>query len=259
MFNWLRNRRHRRIRSETSPAAWESILEGKVPYFRLLPPEDRAELLGHVHVLLAEKHFEGCAGFLITEEVRVTIAAHAACLLLHRNADYFPRLKTILVYPNVFYVHDDYPDEDGIVSGEAGEHAGQSWDLGVVVLAWEEVEYASKPASGGYNVVLHEFAHQLDIEDGSMDGTPFLENTTTHGHWAEALQLAYDDLLHDLRRNRPTVIDEYGATDEAEFFAVAIEAFFGTPVKLRRKHPELYKVFKAYFQQDPAHLAENKR
>ena len=257
MMNWLKKRKRHRVRGAPFPEEWEAHLERSVPYYSVLPPEDKEELLGHVQVLLAEKHFEGCRGFEITDEVRVTIAGHAACLLLHRETDYFPKLKTILVYPSIFVVEDDYTDEDGIVSTGADEHAGQSWDLGVVVLAWDEVQRSSKASRDGYNIVLHEFAHQLDLEDYFADGTPLLWENGHYERWAEVFESEYSDLIHDLRRGRRTVIDEYGATNEAEFFAVAVEAFFGTPVKLRRRHPDLYRELSAYFRQDPAHLVEN--
>ncbi len=256
MFSWFKRKKRRRARKAPFPEEWLAYLERSVPYFFLLPPEDKEELLGHVQVLLAEKHFEGCRGFEITDEVRVTIAGHAACLLLHQEADYFPKLKTVLVYPSIFLVEDHYPDEDGIVSGGADEHAGQSWDLGVVVLAWDEVQRSSKKGRDGYNVVLHEFAHQLDLEDHFADGTPLLWENGQYERWAEVFESEYSDLIHDISRGRRTVIDEYGATNEAEFFAVAVETFFGTPVKLRRKHPELYQELSAYFRQDPANLKE---
>ena len=257
MFNWFKRRKRSRARKAPFPEEWEAYLERNVPYYSVLPPEDKEELLGHLRVLLDEKHFEGCRGFEITDEVRVTIAGHAACLLLHGETDYFARLKTVLVYPSVFLVEDDYPDEDGIISGGADEHAGQSWDLGVVVLAWDEVQRSTKTSRDGYNVVLHEFAHQLDLEDYFADGTPLLRENGHYERWAEVFESEYSDLIHDLRRGRRTVIDEYGATNEAEFFAVAVEAFFGTPIKLRRRHPDLYRELSAYFRQDPAHLVEN--
>ncbi len=254
MFDWFRSRRRIRIGHSPFPTAWLSFVEKNVPYYSMLATESREELLEHVKVLLHEKHFEGCGGFEVVDEVRVTIAAHASCLLLHREADYFPRLRTVLVYPSIFLVEDEYPDEDGVVYGGGDEHAGQSWDRGVVVLAWDEVLKSSKYAGDGYNVVLHEFAHQLDTEDRFADGTPILGDKARYDEWGEVFQAEYEDLIRDVRRGRHTVIDEYGATNEAEFFAVAVEAFFETPVKLRRKHSELYEQLSVYFQQDPASL-----
>lgn len=259
MFNWLKRRRRRHHDRAPLPAQWLTYLLENVPYFSVLPTEDREELLRHVRVLLNEKHFEGCRGFDVTDEVRVTIAGHAACLLLHRDSDYFPKLRTILVYPSIFLVEDHHPDQNGIVSPGTDEHAGQSWDLGVVVLAWDEVVQSSKPSREGYNVVLHEFAHQLDLEDHFADGTPPLSDAAHYARWIAVFRADYDDLIRDLRRGHHTVIDEYGATNEAEFFAVATEAFFETSVRLRRKHPELYKELSSYFQQDPADLLEKHR
>lgn len=260
MFTWLKERRRRRVRERPFPAAWRAIIEHNVPYYRILPPEDREALLRHVLVFLDEKHFEGCAGFEITEEVRVTIAAHACVLLLHLDADYFPGLVSILVYPSSFYVEDhNAGEEDGVVSEWDELRSGESWEHGTVILAWDEVELSRRELGDGYNVVLHEFAHQLDQADGWADGAPLFADKDRCREWADVLERNYQKLVRDVRRNRRTLIDEYGATDPAEFFAVVTETFFELPVQLQLRHPDLYDAMRRYYGQDPAALIEATR
>jgi len=254
MFRWLANRRRQRIRETPFPEPWFEYLDRNVPYYHQLSEDDRNELLDNTKVLLDEKHFEGCDGFEITDEVRVTIAAHASCLILHRDARYFPRLRTVLVYPSLFMVPTNDLDVEGVISADNAAHAGLSWDIGVIVLAWDEVLRSTGTRTDGYNVILHEFAHQLDLEDWVANGTPLLGDSDEYHRWSEIFQADYEAHVEQVRRNRRTVIDEYGATDEAEFFAVATEHFFETPRQLQRRHADLYQLLSAYYGQDPANL-----
>jgi hypothetical protein len=204
-----------------------------------------------MHVFLAEKHFEGCNGFEITDEVRVTIAGEACLLLLNRETKYYPGLVTILVYPAVFYA--EVEDADGhIVSEYKEDRSGESWDLGVVILSWEDaVEHAST-GRAGYNVALHEFAHQLDMENGDMDGMPGLESAAEREAWRRAFTAAYEHFERAAYSNRRTLVDPYGAGDPAEFFAVVTESFFERPLALRREYADLYEVLARYYRVDPA-------
>jgi len=237
------------------PADWAEVLTRNVPYYRRLPPEQQARLREITLVLLNEKHWEGCRGFTLTDEIRVTIAGHAACLLLGRPDGYFPKLKTILVYPTMFLVEDEVHEPDGTVAEVADEHAGQSWDLGVVVLAWDEVERSAEHAGDAYNVVLHEFAHQLDAAATESDGAPILDDPSLQTRWADVMQRHYDKLSRDYERGKPTLLDPYGLEAPAEFFAVATETFFESPKELLAEHPELYGLLRDYYRQDPALLA----
>lgn len=257
MFWWTKRRRRARWREEGLPEELRALLTRNVPYYRDLPEADRHELEGHVQVLLHEKYFEGCRGLTMTDEVRVTIAGHAACLLLHREPDYFPRLKSILVYPSTFLVRDDFPEPDGTVLIGDDPHAGQSWDVGAVVLAWDEVLLSAERDAEAYNVVIHEFAHQLDFEDRHVDGTPRLHDPALHRRWVEVMTEHFDQLGRDIDHDRHTLIDPYGSSEPAEFFAVATETFFELPRLLRDRHPELYGILRDYFRQDPASLLEN--
>lgn len=251
MFGWLRERRRRRLRDQAVPGSWRELLGKRFVLFRRLPERDRCELLGHVHVLLAEKHFEGCGGQEITDEVRVLIAAEAAVLQLRRRATYFPTLYSILVYPDVYTVTMQEPTEGGFVIEETAENVGESWDTGSVVLSWKDVLRGAADRDDGCNVVLHEFSHQLDAENGQTEGMPQIDDPELRGRWPIVFEREYDRLCDLADRGRRTFIDEYGATHPSEFFAVATEHFFMEPVEFSRRHPELYNTLAAYYCQDP--------
>jgi Mlc titration factor MtfA (ptsG expression regulator) len=252
LLGWLRRRRRKRVLEKPFPEAWRAILDRRVPMYGRLTADERAHLERIVQILVAEKHFEGCNGFEITDEVRVTIAGHAACLLLGNERDYYPRLRSIVVYPDIFVARGEFEAPDGTVVYDADERAGESWDLGAVVLAWDEVLQSGRNLGDGYNVVLHEFAHQLDQSDREADGTPILKDPALRERWAEVMQADYDALHRDLDEGRATVLDPYAAEDPAEFFAVASETFFESPKRLKRKHPELYALLSGFYRQDPA-------
>lgn len=256
MFSWFKRRRRERLRATPLPSRWRSIIARNVPYVALLPPSDRQELEGHIQVLLAEKKFMGCAGLEITDEIRLTIAAQAALLLLHRDTDYFPLMRTVLVYPDRFMVKHSIEQEDGTVVEEEVEQAGESWQGGPVVLSWQDVVESAADPHDGYNVVLHEFAHQLDDESGGTDGAPDLGSTSRYRAWAHAFSHEYEQLQDAVLSGRILLLDEYGAESPAEFFAVATECFFECPRALRNEHPELYAQLAQYYYQDPAAYCE---
>nr|HPK00243.1 zinc-dependent peptidase [Candidatus Hydrogenedentota bacterium] len=250
MFAYFKNRRRRRLRAEPFPEAWAGILEKNVPYYRHLPAEDRDELRQHVQVFLAEKHFEGCRGIQITDEIRVTVAGQACVLLLHRDTDYFPSLVTILVYPGAFVVKTVIQSHEVFVVHGEEEREGEAWQRGVIVLAWDSVHEGFRHPHDGDNVILHEFAHQLDLQDSDADGLPADMPAALQPRWGQVLSKAYDALCRDVERGRPSVLDPYGATNPAEFFAVVTECFFECPRELKQAYPELYDVFRAYYRQD---------
>lgn len=239
------------MRGKAFPLEWVKIVQLTVPFYARLPPDDQRELQGHIQVFLAEKRFEGCGGVTITDEIRVTIAAYACVLLLHRETDYYPLLVTILVYPHPFVVSRYQAGPAGQVIEAAQTLAGESWRHGNVVLAWDEVQHSAFDLHDGHNVVLHEFAHQLDEEDGSANGAPVLPGRSMYGAWARILGTDYSELVRDMEEGRQSVLDQYGATNPAEFFAVATETFFEAPAKLRSSHPELYAELLLYYRQDP--------
>jgi MtfA peptidase len=229
------------------------MIERNVPIVLRLPPADQQELFGHVQVFLAEKHFEGAGGLELTDEIRVTIAAQACLLLLHREADYYPLLKSIIVYPSTYVVPGEHSVGGGVWEEGEDELLGHtSSNLSALVLAWDSTLHGARDVRDGENVVLHEFAHQLDFESGDSNGTPLLESNKRYASWARVLGAEYERLRRVSELGRPSVLDEYGAENPAEFFAVATEAFFERPAELRAKHPALYEELRAFYEQDPA-------
>jgi Mlc titration factor MtfA (ptsG expression regulator) len=257
VLDFFADRRRARLRAEPIPAEWRAIVRRNVPIFRRLTPEDQGELLGHVRVLLAEKHFEGCGGLDLTDEIRVTIAAQACLLLLHRETDYYPRLKSILVYPTGYTAHGEHHVE-GEIWEEGSEdrlgHTGQR--LGAMVLAWDSAKQGALEPTDGENLVLHEFAHQLDFEDSATNGTPVLESRAEYLAWGRVMSEEFEALRDAEEKGHETLIDQYGAENPAEFFAVITEAFFERPHALRRRHPELYDRLATFYRQDPTSFVQ---
>jgi len=214
VFDLFKSRRRARLRAQPTTRAWREILERNLPIFTRLAAADQSELLGHTNVFLAEKHFEGAGSLELTDEIRVTIAGQACLLLLHRDTDYYPQLISIIVYPSGYTAREDRHIGGGIWE-EGGEdrlgHTGQR--LSALVLAWDAVRHGAAAPTDGENLVLHEFAHQLDFENMSSDG--------------------------------------YGATNPSEFFAVATETFFERPRALKKKHPTLFAQLQRFYRQDP--------
>jgi Mlc titration factor MtfA (ptsG expression regulator) len=248
MLGW-KERRRRRVREQPFPPDWRSVLEDSVPLYRRLPSDDREELHGHVQVLLAEKHFEGAAGLEATDRMRLVVAAQAGILLLHRPTNYFPKLVSILLYPSEYSVQEAIEDDDGLVDEIDEARVGESWQTGTLILSWEEV--GRDLESDVQNVVLHEFAHQLDAESGETNGAPILPDRELRQRWADAMSDAFERLTGAVERDEETLLDPYGAEDPAEFFAVATEAFFLTPSELAKEEPDIYAVLSEFFQQNP--------
>lgn len=257
----VRRRRHHQARAELHaepfPADWRATLERTFPLYRRLSDAERERLHGLVQVFLAEKNFEGCGGLELTDEIRLTIAAQACLLLLNlEDADYYARLRSILVYPST--VTPTYVERHNSGELAQGEEPllGQSWKHGTVILSWNSVRQGAAAADDGRNVIFHEFAHQLDQETGEADGTPYLESASALRAWGEVMQEHYVGLREAVEADRKTLLDEYGAENPAEFFAVATEFFFEKPVQLKRKHPALYEELQRYYGQDPTQWRE---
>lgn len=228
MFGFLRRRRRRRLRAAPVPPAWLDILASNAPFVARLDDAARAHLLGDIQVLVAEKHFIAAGGMVITDEVRVTIAAAAARVVLHLDVARYDDLTEIVVYPDAYR----HAGQDGAVLGEA--HA---W--GTVVLSWAAVLTGMRNPRDGLDTAVHEFAHVLDRADGTFDGAPTLRAGDHYRPWATVMQRGFDRLRARDRGLRK-VLRDYGATNEAEFFAVATEVYFERPDELRRRAPELY-------------------
>lgn len=252
MFSYFRNKRRKRLIAMPVPGAWWEVIDANVPLVREMDKFDRDELGGIVQVLMHEKDFEGCGGLEITDEIRLTILAQAAILLLRRETGYYPTLKTILVYPSAYVVPQEQPNPDGTISTQGQVRLGESWYHGSLVLAWDHVLHAAVNHDDGHNVTLHEFAHQLDGVATGMDGAPNLPNKERYSSWARVLGSEYEQLTNQLHNGHKTRIDPYGATNPPEFFAVVTEAFFEKPSMLKRHYPELYQELAKFYQQDRA-------
>jgi Mlc titration factor MtfA (ptsG expression regulator) len=248
--------RRKQLMSSPFPPKWEGILNRNVAFYHYLPDSLKKELQGHINVFLGEKIFEGCGGLKITDEIRVTIAAQACILLLNRKPTYYPKLYTILVYPSA-YVAKQVTVKGMEHTEEMTVRGGESWGRGEVVLTWDYVRKAAIDLAFGHNVVLHEFAHQLDQENGSANGAPILEKGTSYRTWAMVLSKEYEKLRRKALSGRKDIMDYYGATNPAEFFAVATETFFERPKQMKLTHPELYKELESYYGLDPLKWFEN--
>ena len=247
----LRRSRRARASARPFPPEFVQILERNVPLYRKMPPCLQAELRGRINVLLDEKVFIGCGGLEITDEIRVTIAGHACCLILNRDADFFPGFSSILVYPDVYLV--DEVVSDGVVETEGQDaRSGESWHRGPVVLSWQDVLDSLAEDNDGYNVVLHEFAHKLDEENGEANGVPALAETSHYKEWADVLTRAYSASGTADGEQRVRVLDEYAFTAPEEFFAVATETFFEKPAEMQRELPDLYAQLSRFYCVDPA-------
>lgn len=243
-----RKRQRDAARAAPFPDAWRKMLERNVALYRRLPVPLREQLHGHVLAFLHVKTFHGCAGFEITDEVRVTVAAQACMLLLNKETDYFPGFTSILIYPDTFVARA--LEHDGLIAGVSEDvRAGESWHRGPVVLSWLDVLQSARQTDEAFNVVIHEFAHKLDEENSVSAGLPLLEDPRQYAAWAEVFSDEYTAMLG--RRGEGGVLDDYAASSPAEFFAVASETFFERPRALYENHAELYATLERYYKVDP--------
>ncbi|MGH7327900.1 MAG: zinc-dependent peptidase, partial [Polyangiaceae bacterium] len=247
----MRAAKRKRLRETPLEPDRVAIIAQRFAYFARLSAEDQRELLGHVQVFLDEKNFEGCGGLELTDEIKLTIAAQACLLLLHRDTDYYPGLDAILVYPSAYRARKQASVGRGVVIESDQVRLGESHQRGIVVLSWDAILRGGQDEKDAHNVVLHEFAHQLDQEDGDADGAPVLENRADYKSWAHVFLAEYETLVREAETGARTDIDSYGATNPAEFFAVVTEAFFEQPEKLAKNHPRLYEQLSRYYKQDP--------
>ncbi|MFA6714247.1 MAG: M90 family metallopeptidase [Victivallales bacterium] len=245
-------RREKLMAGELPPESLE-VLEKRVALYSLLPDELRKELHGRIAVFLDEKAFEGCGGMEITSTVKVTIAAFAGLLLLNKDFECYPGLNSILVYPDTYVASNSRSKLGGVtVVQKESARLGESWTHGNLVLSWRQIENEAGNVHCHENVVLHEFAHQLDQLDGYADGTPPLSNKSAYPEWREVMTREYEHLCREAEHAVKDVINWYGATNPAEFFAVTTESFFCNPLALQRAHVQLYELFKEFYRLDPA-------
>jgi Mlc titration factor MtfA (ptsG expression regulator) len=231
--------------------AHAAIIERNVAQYRGMPEPQRAELRRLVQQFLLQKKFLGCDGLELTDEMRVTIAAQACLLLMGRPSKVYAVLHTVLVYPGAFLVPRRQVDAAGVVTEARQDLLGESWGDGRVVLSWDHVRRAGNEVAPGQNVVLHEFAHQLDSESGSNNGAPWLGARERYARWSQVLGRHFEQLRAEAWYGQYGVLDHYGASSPAEFFAVATESFFEQPYRVAARHPDLFNEFVTYFRVDP--------
>ncbi|MDJ0568217.1 MAG: zinc-dependent peptidase [Pleurocapsa sp. MO_192.B19] len=243
--------RRQRLKNQPMSLHWLTIIQQNLPIYQHLPEPLQKRLQGHVNVILAEKQFVGCGGLSITSEIKLTIAAIASLLLLNERGEYYPKLCSILVYPSAYVVNQTKPISNYVVQESKVVRLGESWTRDRVVLSWSQIKYDTQNWQDGHNVILHEFAHQLDSESGTANGVPILEQESDYVTWALVFTREYQQLIKNVQRGSQTVMDAYGTTNPAEFFAVATETFFEKPKQLAQLHPALYNQLKRYYKLDP--------
>jgi Mlc titration factor MtfA (ptsG expression regulator) len=248
---FLTRRRRRKLLAEPFPDRWMMHLRRNVHYYELLDDAERARLRDDLRIFIAEKRWEGCGGLELTEEMQVTIAAQAVLLVLASSIDDLRRAKDILVYPAA-YVMPSPRRVSGAIMAESTAASGTAWYRGPVIISWADALAGGRNAADGRNVVLHEFAHKLDMLDGVVNGTPPLKNRDAYRDWHRVMTVEYDELQRDSLNGRATLLRTYAATNPGEFFAVATECFFEKPTAMRDHHPDLYRVLSEYYQQDTA-------
>lgn len=252
MLGWYRENARRHLLEQQFPPPWLSFLAGNVAQYPHLSDQQQTHLRNDTRIIVAEKTWEGCGGLLITDEIKVTVAAQACLLLLGRTEhDYFARVRSILVYPTTFRVTDANSQDPYGEWHEGDPAAGQSVYRGPVILAWDAVLSEGRDLSFGSNVVIHEFAHQLDFLDGYTNGTPEISDDDLYDRWCDVMTEEFQKLQERVRKGKKTLLGDYAATSETEFFCVASEVFFTQPTRLRGRHPALYALLADYYRVNP--------
>jgi hypothetical protein len=254
MCSWFANSRRKKLIQEPFPPSWEDIIQRNVAHYCMLDDTERTRLRALIQVLIAEKDWEGCGGLELTDEIRVTISAQACLLLLGLPHNYYQNVETIIVYPSTVIPPQRKPGffETALAPLEEPHPIiGQAFQRGPVIIIWDAALHGGRNPESGHNVVYHEFAHKLDMLDGAADGTPPLRDRAEYRDWVQTCSREYLRLKHDAEHGRKSFLNAYGATSEAEFFAVATEQFFDQPLLMIKNAPDLYRVLKAYYRQDP--------
>lgn len=241
MFGFLRNRKRRALRRSEFVPEVADVVESSTLRASISSLSLRTRMDETVRILMAELSWEGCDGFVVDERMKATIAGHAATMLLGIQDYYFDTVPSILVFPQSF-VRDQY--------GRPSWHAGEAWQFGPLAFSWSDVLRDSRRLDGK-NVVIHEFAHHLDGLDGEMGGSIPFSDRSKLKQWHEVSEREYQMLVEAVSGQRPTLFDYYGATNSAEFFAVASECFFELPRQFEQQHPELFGLLCDFYQINP--------
>ncbi len=247
-------RRTRILREGLLPSdSWEWLRQDH-PILGRLSNDELGRLRELASIFLHEKVFEGADGIELTDPMREVIAVQACLPIVNLGIEWYENWKTVVVVPDVFVEEHREFDPAGVAHEWNEDNSGESWDQGPVVLSWEDVE-----ASGwgdGYNVIIHEAAHRLDLLDGEMNGRPALHKGMSPQEWLEVFSAAYGDLKRRAAKKRRRLrIDPYAVEDDAEFFAVASEYFFEQPEVLNGEYPDVVRLLRAFYKQDPLRRA----
>ncbi len=248
MFSWFRHRRRRRLLAQPFPSDWEEILRAHARFAEDFTAAQHVKLRQSIQLLVPEKNWEGCGGLRLTDEHRVTIAAQIARMTLHFDNELFDEVLSILVYPGAYQATSRDPLSGGLVIESASGRAGEAWHRGPVILSWDDVMENVFDPTPHRNLVIHEFAHQLDMRNGShADGFPVIESPVWAERWRQVLPASYDELTQLCQQHIPSILDCYGATSPAELFAVASESYFEQAVELRFQWPQLFELLDHFY------------
>ena len=249
---WRKFRDERTLRRRPIPdALWQWTL-ARYPFIAQRSAQDLAALRDLATLFLAAKEFTGAQGFVVTDEIAVAVAAQACLPVLRLGLAPYDGFIGIVIHSDEVVARREVMDEDGVVHHYDETLTGEAMEGGPVMLSWRDVEAAGESAEWGYNVVIHEFAHVLDMGGGGPDGMPPLPNRAAREAWRRIIDAEYAAFCDDVDAGRDTVLDPYGAESVDEFFAVASEVFFVDPQALRHEHPKLYALLADYYRQDPA-------
>lgn len=252
-MGWIRDWKRRRLlaRHAIDAALWHRVAHA-LPFLAGLSREQEARLQDYALIFLAEKEFTLLRGIELSEAERLSIALQACLPILELGLEWYDGWTSVLVYPGDFRVRREEVDEDGVVHAWEDELSGESWPGGPVILSWQALGEAGSVAAGGINVVIHEFAHKIDMLGGDADGLPPLHAGMSAPRWRAVLHDAYEGFCDALDRGKDTWLDPYAAENPGEFFAVVSEAFFEAPNEMRRRYADLYEQFTLFYRQDPA-------
>ncbi len=254
MFRWFVNRRRKKLTRTPFLSLWEDIIRRNVGHYCFLEDAERDQLRALIQVFIAEKYWVGAGGLELTDEIRVTISAQACLLLLGLPHNYYKNVKSIIVYPSTVVPparKSGFFENTLAPVGPAQPIIGQAFHKGPVIIIWDAALRGGRHPKSGHNVIYHEFAHKLDMLDGSADGTPPLKDRAEYRDWVQTCSDEYLRLKNRTEKGKKSFLNAYGATNEAEFFAVATEQFFDQPRLMIKHAPDLYRVLKNYYRQDP--------
>lgn len=252
LARWRRWRQERTLARRAIPQALWDLTLARFPFLALRSDDDLQRLREITTLFLADKEFAGMQGLVVDDAMAVAIAAQACLPVLHLGLACYDGFKGIVVHPDLVVARREVMDEHGIVHHYDEELAGEAMEGGPVMLSWRDVADAGDTAEWGYNVVIHEFAHVLDMRDGVADGVPLLHDRAARRRWLEVIEPEWEAFCARVDAGEETLLDPYGAEAIDEFFAVASEAFFVSGREFRAEHPALYELLAGYYRQNTA-------